>query len=335
MYMPYAHKIARLGIDGFLIALICTIGFAYICPWPGMAAGFFSLKTLAHYGVAIIFFFYGLKLSPEKLRLGLGNWRLHLMVQSFTFILFPLTGWLMVALFATPDTQLLWMGIFYLSALPSTVSSSVVMVSIAKGNIPAAIFNASISSLLGIVLTPLWMGIFLKDVHMSSLDMNGIVLQLAGQVLIPVILGLWLHRYWGSWAEDHKSKLKYFDQLIILIIVYISFCESFLKEVFSGLGLVTLFYLAVGVIVFFFSVYLLMKLLCNWIGFNEEDTITATFCGSKKSLVHGTVMSKVLFPGSEMLGIILLPLMLYHAFQLLIVSSIAQMKSKREKIVIS
>jgi sodium/bile acid cotransporter 7 len=59
------------------------------------------------------------------------------------------------------------------------------------------------------------------------------------------------------------------------------------------------------------------------LGFNREDSITAQFCGTKKSLVHGTVFSKILFPTSMPMGIILLPLMLFHAFQLFIVSIIA------------
>lgn len=53
-------------------------------------------------------------------------------------------------------------GRLFLATLPSTVSSSVVMVSIAGGNMAAAIFNASVSSLIGVFVTPLWMGIFLE-----------------------------------------------------------------------------------------------------------------------------------------------------------------------------
>lgn len=48
--------------------------------------------------------------------------------------------------------------------------------------------------------------------------------------------------------------------------------------------------------------------------------ITAQFCGSKKSLVHGTVFAKILFPIGFPIGIIFLPLMLFHAFQIFTVS---------------
>ncbi len=46
---------------------------------------------------------------------------------------------------------------------------------------------------------------------------------------------------------------------------------------------------------------------CYLLEFNKEDTTAAVFCGSKKSLVHGTVMSNVLFAGNPAIGIILLP----------------------------
>jgi sodium/bile acid cotransporter 7 len=70
-------------------------------------------------------------------------------------------------------------------------------------------------------------------------------------------------------------------------------------------------------------VYFCIGWWAQQLGFNREDRITALFCGTKKSLVHGTVFSKILFPPSFPIGIILLPLMLFHAFQLLLISIFA------------
>ncbi|MBD0259924.1 MAG: bile acid:sodium symporter, partial [Cytophagales bacterium] len=60
------------------------------------------------------------------------------------------------------------------------------------------------------------------------------------------------------------------------------------------------------------------------------DRITALFCGSNMSLVQGTVMSRVLFPDPNLVGIVLLPIMLYHALQLLAASIIAQAMARRQ-----
>lgn len=256
------------------------------------------------------------------MKVGLANWKMHLVIQFTTFVLFPLLILLVKPLFQS-DIFPLWLGIFFLAALPSTVSSSVVMVSIAKGNMPGAIFNASLSSLLGIFITPLWTGLFIAA-DTGGFDTSRIVMKLCLQVLLPVIIGLILHRYFGAAAERHKKTLKMFDQAVILLIIYTSFCKSFTEHLFDGLGLLTIILLAAGMVLLFLSVFGLMNLISKLLHFSREDQVTVVFCGSKKSLVHGTVMSKVLFPQSTMGGLIILPLMLYHALQLIAASIIAQ-----------
>lgn len=325
------EALGRVGLDGFILALLGMIVLAYLWPRGGTGEGPFSLSELANYGVSVIFFFYGLKLSKAKLVAGLGNWRLHLLAQGSTFILFPLLilPWKTLL---PEDLQLLWMGTFFLATLPSTVSSSVVMVSIAEGNIPAAIFNASISSILGVFITPLWMGLVNTGQTGEDISFLHIVGKLVLQVLVPVALGILLNPQWGAWADRHKTRLKYFDQSIILIIVYTAFSESFEKHMFESLGWLELLGLGVAVLALFFVAYLCIGAICRVLRFPYEDRVTATFCGSKKSMVHGTVMSKVLFPGSTVTGILLLPLMLYHALQLIIVSLIARRLVEQKKL---
>jgi len=286
------------------------------------------LNQISTIGISAIFFFYGLKLSPEKMKEGLSNWKLHIVIQSATFFLFPLLI-LLVLPFIHEETHFtLWLAVFFLGALPSTVSSSVVMVSIAKGNIPGAIFNASISGLMGILVTPLLIGIFL-EARLESFDLGQTFIELCLKILLPVILGMALHRFWGNFANQHKKYLTMFDKAVILIIVYKSFSNSFSNGIFDDLNLMELLVVGFGVIALFFIVYNIIHMISKRLAFNREDEITALFCGSKKSLVHGTVFSSVLFAGMSSAGIFLVPIMIYHAFQLFIVSIIAQ-KYQRE-----
>jgi sodium/bile acid cotransporter 7 len=318
---------SNIGIDGFALALVGVIVLAYLWPSGGIDHPHFSLTAIANVGLSFIFFFYGLKLNREKLKAGLSNWKLHLIVQASTFILFPLLIFPWRMLMTSEHLALIWLGVFFLASLPSTVSSSVVMVSIAEGNIPAAIFNASVSSLAGIFITPLWMGLVLTGTS-QGIDIENIIGKLLLQVLLPVILGFGLNRYWGKYADRYKKELKYFDQAIILTIVYTSFCESFEKKMFSGFGMGELFLLGCAMIVLFFVAYGIIQVVTRWLGFTPPDRITATFCGSKKSIIHGTVMSRVLFPGNPYTGILLLPLMMYHALQIIIVSVLAKRLAK-------
>lgn len=312
----------RIGIDGFLVAIIIVITLAYFLPGPGMIDKPISLEEVAAYGLSVVFFFYGLRLNLQKLQSQLSNWRMHIIVHLSTFVLFPLIGLAVKPLF--PHNQhLLWLGIFYLCALPSTVSSSVVMVSIAGGNIPAAIFNASLSTLAGIFITPLWMLPLLEN-QAGELDSGSIVLKLSLQVLVPVILGMLLNKAGGAFAEKYKKQLRYFDQSVILLIIYTAFCHSFYTHAFAGYSWLLLIMLAAGMSLLFFIVYRIIGIACRRLRFNQSDTISVLFCGSKKSLVHGTVMSNVLFAAGTPVSVLLLPLMLYHALQLIFVSMIAQ-----------
>ncbi|WP_107039772.1 bile acid:sodium symporter [Brumimicrobium mesophilum] len=318
-----------MKIDKFVIAIIISIVVAYFFPQMGASGSAIPLDTIASIGISLIFFFYGLKLSTEAIKSGLKNWKLHIVVQSTTFILFPLIVVVFYPLVKDTNQEMLWLSILFLAALPSTVSSSVVMVSLAKGNIPAAIFNASISGIIGIIITPLWMTSFIQQTEITY-DFSAIYAQLGMEILLPLILGLLLRKYLGEFARKNSRGLSLFDKSIILIIIYKSFVHSFEEKVFSSVSFFDLILMAALVITLFFLVFF----ITGWIGkrlhFNREDRITAQFCGTKKSLVHGTVFSEALFGQSSIMGLMLLPLMLFHAFQILIISVLATRMGEKE-----
>ena len=324
--------LARAGLDWFLLALIGVVTLAYFQPGLGSKASPVPWKTITTVGVALVFFFYGLKLSLEKLRAGLGNWRLHALVQLATFVLFPALAVLVRPLFGAEGGELLWQSIFFLCALPSTVSTSVVMVSIAGGNLPAAIFNASVSSLLGIVLTPLLCSLFLHT-GTGGGQLWGLATQLLWQVVLPVGAGLLLNARFGAFAERHKAGLRYFDQVTILLIVFTAFCDSFAAGIFSHFRPADIGKLGAGMVGLYLLVFGSIWGLSRTLHFSRGDQIVAVFCGSKKSLVHGSVMASLLFPASSATGLLLLPLMLYHALQIVLASSMAQYLGRQAVVV--
>ena len=320
----------KFKIDKFVLSIITVVLIAYLFPQLGGKSSPVPLDKIGSIGVSLIFFFYGLKLSPEKIKSGLKNWKLHLLVQVCTFLVFPVIILCFYPLIHSEYDKNIWLAFLFLASLPSTVSSSVVMVSMAKGNIPAAIFNASISGLIGIVVTPLWLGLFLNNTAVSY-DLGDIYIKLIVEVVVPVILGLLLHRYWGNLAQKYNSYLTLFDKSIILLIIYKSFASSFEDNVFSGIDTFDFVIISVAVFSLFYLVYFLTGFLSSKLGFSVEDKITAQFCGTKKSLVHGTVFAKILFPNPSVMGIILLPIMLFHAFQIFIISFIATQAANRKE----
>ncbi|WP_019948147.1 bile acid:sodium symporter family protein [Hymenobacter aerophilus] len=315
----------RAGLlDWFLPALAAVVGLAYVVPELGSPASPLPWDALNTGGVALVFFLYGLKLSLSSLRNGTRNWRLHLVVQATTFLLFPLLALAVRPLFGGAQGQLLWPSIFFLCVLPSTVSTSVVMVSMGRGNVPAAIFNASLSALLGIALTPLWVRAVLHPGGEGTAGLAGLVLSLAWQVVLPVGAGMLLNPRFGEWAGRQKARLRVLDQVVILSIVFTSFCESFAGGVFRSYAPATVALLGVGMVGLYFAVFGLVAGASRLLGFPAPDRTTAIFCGSKKSLVHGSVFASLLFPGTAATGALLLPLMLYHALQIVLASIMAQ-----------
>lgn len=318
----------KLKIDSFVLAIIAAILIAYLFPDWGSKDSPIPLDAIGSIGISLIFLFYGLKLSPEKIKMGLKNWKLHVLVQATTFIIFPLTILLFRPFIPSENGEFIWLSFLFLAALPSTVSSSVVMVSMARGNVPAAIFNASISGLIGIGITPLWMGFFLENAS-SEFELGSIYLKLLTEILVPVVIGIALQKYGSKYAMRYAKELSTFDKSVILLIIYKSFAESFEGNVFTSVDVMDLLFIGITTTLLFYAIYYLTGILSQKLKFSLEDQITAQFCGTKKSLVHGTVFSKILFPASMPTGIILLPLMLFHASQIFIVSIMASKLAKR------
>lgn len=322
-------SLLQFKVDGFVLAIFIAIGLAWAFPGLGGKASPLPLETFGKAGVWLIFFFYGLKLGPDKLLPGLKNWKLHLLIQCTTFLVFPLVVLPFRFLAQTPQNQAIWLGFYFLAALPSTVSSSVVLVSMAKGNVPAALFNATISGLIGVFVSPLWLKLCGSASH-SEIPLSSIYQGLVFGILLPVGLGLMLQKWLGVFARTFASQLATFDKSVILLILFHSFAQSFQSAVFDSVSWVTLGVVLFACLVLFGLIFQFTGLVSEKLGFSREDQITARYCGSKKSLVHGTVFAGFLFPPGMELGLILLPLVLYHALQLVVVGSIAKKQAQNQ-----
>lgn len=328
MKTKLASLLARVGLNGFLLGIFAAIGMAALLPEFGSSESNIPWKPLIQVGIALLFFFYGLKLDPNQLRSGLSNWKLHALIQLTTFLGFPLLVMGLVSFFPGLDPNFA-LGISYLGALPSTVSASVVLVSIAGGNVAAAIFNASISSLLGVVLTPVWMRLAGGEVA-GELDLWASIVDLSFKVVLPVLLGLFLHRSLFPKIKPYLNRLKYLDQTVILSIVFTTFSESFSQKLFASFSWMSLGGLALFMLSILLLVVGILFILVRVLSFSQEDRIAALFCGSTKSLVHGVAIGKVLFPSSAILGLVLLPVMLYHLQQLILGSILAKYFEKKK-----
>ncbi len=311
--------------DNFMLAMIATVIMASVLPCSGVGAQIFGGITNA--AVCLLFFLHGAKLPREAVVAGLTHWRLHLTVLACTFVLLPLFGLMFKPLLSTLVTPELYLGVLFVCVLPSTVQSSIAFTSVARGNVPGAVCAASISNLLGIILTPLLVGLMVVQ-HEGGILSFDAVRNIALQLLLPFIAGQ-IARRWISGAIDrHKPLLKFVDQGTIVLVVYTAFSEAVMQGLWRQVPLHSLLGLFVIDAVLLGLIMAVSTYGSRWLGFNKEDEITIVFCGSKKSLASGIPIAKLLFAGKA-LGAVVLPLMLFHQLQLMVCAVLARRYARR------
>ncbi len=311
-----------MKLDGFLVAMAIAVLVAVVAPQLGAEGGLLPLQSITTAGISLVFFLHGANLDPKNLRSSLRNWRLHLFIQSSTFIAFPIAGVGLLALSIAVPAELK-LGVFYLCAVCSTVSSSVALVGMARGNISAAVFNASISGLIGIVVTPFLVGL----VHMAGATDFSILNAIAGismKLLLPFALGQGCRPLIRGFIGKHKRWINIADRAVIILIVFTSFSASTAEGLWTQFSPALFVMLAIVVAAILAAALAMTMLGARALRLNREDKITAIFCGTQKSLAAGVPMAGVLFHDDPALGAIILPLVLYHQFQLIACTVLAR-----------
>ena len=311
--------------DNFTLLLIATVLLASVLPVRGALAH--GLEGVTAAVVALLFFQHGAKLSRPAIWAGISHWRLHMLVTAITFAVFPLLGWALRPLLEPLLTADLYLGLLFLCTLPATVQSAVTLTVVARGNVPAAICSASGSTLMGIVITPLLVGLLLSQTASGSDPLQAIG-RISLQLLLPFALGHMLRPQVAPWLQRHAGSTKWFDQGSILLVVYCAFSASVVAGLWQRMPAVAL---AALVLVCALLLALSMGLsvwLARRLGFSKEDEITIVFCGAQKSLVSGVPMAKVLVPVATVGGIVL-PLMIFHPLQLMVSAVIAASYARR------
>jgi len=215
----------RIAKDWFLAGMILAVVLATLFPEVGAAGGTIRADILSDWGICAIFFLHGLGLSTERMWAGMSRWKLHVVVQLMTFAVFPLFWVALNALFGNMLPKPLMLGFFYLCAVPSTISSSVALTGVAKGNVPGAIFNATLSSLLGVFLTPFLASLVVHS-SQGGIPLGHAILEIAKLLLLPFLIGQALRPLLGRWFEKHRKTINPFDKCVILLLVFSSFCDS-------------------------------------------------------------------------------------------------------------
>jgi solute carrier family 10 (sodium/bile acid cotransporter), member 7 len=306
--------------NGFVLCLFLAVGLAFVFPGPGAQGGSLHAELVNNFGIALILFLQGLSLAVEKLKSGAGNWRLHLTIQVFTFGIFPLAGLLfhaLVPLLWPSEPMAIREGFLFLCVLPSTVSTSVVLTAVARGNTLGALFNAAFSNILGVFLTPLLVHFLMQKTGQTA-PFGPLLLKISLLTLLPFFVGMGLRKLVLPWVETWKAWFPRLSNAVIVFIVYSAFCDSVRERIWQQYGLTMTALVLLFVALLFAGMSLLINVSCLSLRLNQEDRIAAYFCSVKKTLAMGVPLAMLIFGNRSDLPLILLPIMFYHPLQLLV-----------------
>ena len=313
------RRLSALPIDTFLLAMAATVAVAALLPARGAAADVMSVAAKAV--IALLFWLYGARLSPQQAWQGVKRWQLHLLVLATTFVVFPVLGLAARGLVPWLLNLDLYTGLLFLCLVPSTVQSSIAFTSIARGNVSAALVSASVSNIVGVVLTPLLVVLLMNTsggARMDATAIRDIVLQL----LLPFVLGQLMRPWIAGWITRHSLLTKAVDRGSILLIVYTAFSIGMVERIWLSVDPWQLVAVAVIDTALLVAVLVFTWLIGHLVGLDRGDGIVLLFCGSKKSLASGLPMALVFFPAATV-GVIMFPLTIFHQIQLVVCSVIA------------
>ncbi len=312
--------LGRFAPDRFILALLGAVTLATVLPCQGGAARGFAIAV--NLAIGLLFFLHGAKLSRADILAGAGHWRLHLIVLTSTFVLFPIMGLALRALPATWVSPSITAGMLYLCLLPSTVQSSIAFTSIARGNVPAAVCSASASNLIGVFLTPALAAVLMGASGRTG-NMTAAIEAVMLQLLAPFVAGHLLRPVIGKFISGHKKVLNMVDRGSILLVVYTAFSAAVIEGLWRKLGPTQLLQTLVMCALVLGVALLATAWAARRLGFPREDQIAIVFCGSKKSLASGVPLAGILFPPASV-GVLIIPLMIFHQMQLMICAVLAR-----------
>ncbi len=321
-----------MKIDKFVLSMLLAVIISFIVPWLGAKSSPLHLDIATKWGVALVFFLHGANLSFDAIKAGTANWRLHLFVQSCTFIFYPIIGFLFFFLTKDLISFPVRLGFFYLCALSSTISSSVTLTGIGKGNVAGAVFDATISGILGIFITPLLVSFIMSDTNLGHFDIKEAIFDIAKTLLLPFILGQIARPVIINTINKYKKLIGFVDKSVLVLIVFVAFCNANYDKIWGKIAPFEIIIIIASVVsLLAFMLFATIK-STQILGFSHEDKVAGVFCGLTKSLANGAPIAAILFANSPYLGIILIPIMIYHQSQLIACSIFAGKWGKEKSI---
>jgi sodium/bile acid cotransporter 7 len=271
-------------------------------------------------------------LETRRLRLALMQPGAALLGTFISLAAVPAITIPVIAGLGRPDFS---MGLFIVAVAPCTISTAVVWTRRAEGNDAVALLVTMLTNALGVAVAPLW----LAAVSIGDVDLPvwQLMTQLAMFCLLPTLLGQVARgpRSWRMAADHHRGLIGQFCQFIVLTIIFRASLGAGLdsRQIVDPLGLGEFFMLLLAC-----GAIHVVAMLIGWIGglaMREApaERTAVIFSGSQKTLPVSLLLAiAVSASANEPLPLITLPILAYHALQLVIDSLLAERWRRRHEL---
>jgi solute carrier family 10 (sodium/bile acid cotransporter), member 7 len=239
----------------------------------------------------------------------------------------PPLGWLASRLLP-PE---LATGVIIATVVPCTLAAATVWTRRAGGNDAVAILVTMITNLACFLVVPAWLSVLIGDAANTAAEVNlGVMVQQLALLVVAPIVVAQLLRQWqplAGWAGRRKIALSVLAQFGILSFVFAGAvrCGEELQRATSGQAL------SVGNLAMMILLVVVIHLLLLSLGLgaasllrmSRPDAIAVGIAGSQKTIMVGLHVAVQIAP------LAILPMVSYHAAQLLLDTVIADWLRER------
>ncbi|CAF1370227.1 unnamed protein product [Adineta ricciae] len=271
---PYTETIVELLKKfWFLVGLAFVVVLAALFPSIGASNGPLHAEYTLKWGcVIVIFLLSGLGLPTRTLKNELFHYRLHIFTQTFNLVFIPLIVFGICLLLAkTSFNKIFIAGIITMACTSTTISSNVIMTKNAGGNEAAALVNAVLGNVLGIVVSPALIWLFMSNSDLNVLnepyriqDYLNVLMNLSITVLIPLIVGQIIHFVWTEQVTILKQRFHFteLNSLALLCLLWSILCDLFQSDSFKKVKIIDIlviiilnasFYISFSLLAMFFA----------------------------------------------------------------------------------
>ncbi|MEK4532869.1 bile acid:sodium symporter family protein [Solibacillus sp. FSL K6-1554] len=220
-----------------------------------------------------------------------------LFVIAFLHILMPLWAFFLAELIF--DDRLLTIGFLISVAVPTGVTS-VIWVTISKGNLPLSLAIILIDTLLAPILMPLILHLVVGE--SISLNTSALIFDLIWMIVLPSILGILVNEWTkGKLFEQYGKPMSLVSKLCLFGIIMInsSAIAPYVKTIDLELAKVIAVVLFLAVSGYVFSL-VLGRLLWK----SEADQATFVFNGGMRNIAVGVVIATTYFPSKVAMPVV-------------------------------